>query len=78
MIGSTFRDGSGWWRISRHGFGLAWKPKTAPLLFSQRMRLTRTWVIGSRRYWFLKPVTLPRNCGNINRNALSHPMDTDH
>jgi hypothetical protein len=44
----------GWFRFWRNGPGIAWKPKDAPLLFSERNGYTRSMVIGRWRVKWLK------------------------
>ncbi len=43
-----------WLRFWRNGPGIAWKPASAPLLFSQRMGYTRTVVVAGWRFWWLR------------------------
>jgi hypothetical protein len=50
-----YRDstGYGWFRVL--GFGLHWKPRQAPKLFSERYGYERFLTIGARRYALLTP-----------------------
>lgn len=43
-----------WLRLWRNGPGLAWKPASAEVLFSQRMGIDKTYVLFGWRFWVLK------------------------
>ncbi len=50
-----YDSGFGWVRLFSHGWGIRWKPKSEPLIFSERQGLTKSWVVGSYRFKILKP-----------------------
>lgn len=60
-----------WFRVTRHGFGIAWARASSPMLFSMRYGYTRYIVIFGWRFHWLKP------CSLIARPGRNHPTDAD-